>query len=126
MYRIRAKNMSCGTYQQFLHKLRVCGIFQPGKIQVIKRCVVLSYSVMSNLRGPRTVAHQAPLSMELFQARTPQWVAISISPALGIEPSSRVFCPGRQILYHLRHQMGWVRSYQVATCQTDGSTLSPS
>ena len=37
-------------------------------------------SVMSNsLLTPRTVAHQAPLSMEILQARTLEWVAMPSS-----------------------------------------------
>ena len=45
-------------------------------------CAVLSRSVMSNSVTPWTVAHQAPLSMGILQARILEWVAI---------PSSRGF-----------------------------------
>ena len=39
-----------------------------------------SLSVVSDsLRSPRTVAYQAPQSMEIFQARVLEWVAISFS-----------------------------------------------
>ena len=43
-------------------------------------CAVHSHSVMSNsLRPPWTVAHQAPLSMAILQARILEWVAIPCS-----------------------------------------------
>ena len=54
-----------------------------------KECAVLSCSVMSDFATPWTVAHQAPLSMGILQARTLEWVAISYSkgsPDPGIEP----------------------------------------
>ena len=42
-------------------------------------CAVLSNLVVSNSATPWTVAHQAPLSMEFFQARLLEWVAIPSS-----------------------------------------------
>ena len=43
------------------------------------------------LRGPMTIAHQAPLSMGILQARILEWVAVPSSWDLsdpGIEPAS--------------------------------------
>ena len=37
--------------------------------------LVLSHSVMSDSATPRTVAHQAPLSMGILQTRILEWVA---------------------------------------------------
>ena len=51
-----------------------------------------------------TVAHQAPLSIGILQARILEWVAMSSSrgsPHPGVKPWSPVL---RQILYHLSHQ----------------------
>ena len=58
---------------------------------------------MSNSVTPSTVAHQAPLSMGILQARILEWVSM---------PSSRGSTQGlnsgllhyRQILYDLSHQ----------------------
>ena len=52
---------------------------------------------------PWTVARHAPLSMGFF--RQAYWSGLPFPtpgglPDLGIEPASRVFCIGRQILYH--------------------------
>ena len=38
-------------------------------------CYVLSHSVMSDSVIPWTVAHQAPLSMGILQARIQEWIA---------------------------------------------------
>ena len=52
-----------------------------------------------------TVAHQAPLSMEILQARILEWVAMPSSRGIfssqGLNPG---LLPYRQILYHLSHQ----------------------
>ena len=52
-----------------------------------------------------TVAHQAPLSMEILQARILEWVAMpspaGFIPTQGLNPCLP-HC--RQILYHLSHQ----------------------
>ena len=48
-----------------------------------------SHWVVSNSCNPWTVAHKAPLSMGLFQARILEWVAISFSKGsseTGVEP----------------------------------------
>ena len=42
-------------------------------------CAVLSHSVVSDSVTPWTVAHQAPLSMGILQARVLEWVAIPYS-----------------------------------------------
>ena len=39
-------------------------------------CVVLSHSVVPDSATPWTVAHQAPLSMGILQARILEWVAM--------------------------------------------------
>ena len=51
----------------------------PGKPpeDTVQCCAVLSYSVMSDSVTPWTVAHQAPLSMGILQARILEWVAMS-------------------------------------------------
>ena len=53
---------------------------------------------------PRTVAHQAPLSMGILQARILEWVAMPSSRGSS-QPRdwthvSQVSCIGRQVLYH--------------------------
>ena len=57
------------------------------------------------LWDPWTVAHQAPLSMEILQARILEWVAMpssgGISPTQGVNPGLP-HC--RWFLYHLSHQ----------------------
>ena len=53
--------------------------------------VALSCSVMSDSATPWTVAHQAPLSMGILQAKILEWVAMPSSRGssqLGIEPRS--------------------------------------
>ena len=55
---------------------------------------------------PWTVAHQAPLSLGILQARTLEWVAQlpllqGIFPTQGLKPDL-LHC--RQILYHLSYQ----------------------
>ena len=53
------------------------------------KCKSLSHVRLS--ATPWTVVHQAPLSMGILQARTPEWVAIPFSrdlPYPGIEPGS--------------------------------------
>ena len=62
-------------------------------------CVcVLSCAVMSNSVIPWTIAHQAPISMEILQARILERVVISWP-----RDQTHVFCvscTGRRILYH--------------------------
>ena len=49
-------------------------------IYVCMYLLLFSHSVMSDpFATPWTVAHQAPLPMEIFQARILKWVAISSS-----------------------------------------------
>ena len=56
---------------------------------------------------PGTVAHQAPLSMGILQAKILEWVAISFSRgssrARDRTHTSYVSCIGRRVLYHQRH-----------------------
>ena len=40
---------------------------------------VISLSIVSDSETPWTVARQAPLSMGIFQARRPEWVAMPSS-----------------------------------------------
>ena len=66
-----------------------------------RECSVVSKSFVT----PRTVAHQAPLSMEFSRSGILEWVAIFTSrgsPQLthGSNSCSWVSCTGRQILYH--------------------------
>ena len=68
---------------------------------------------------PWTVAHQAPLSMGwIFQARMLEWVAISFSRGSS-QPKdrTRVFCPGRWILYHWASYM-YVYTYMTRHTNT--------
>ena len=46
---------------------------------VSTQCVYVSHSVMSDSATPWTVAHQAPLLMEILQARILEWVAVPFS-----------------------------------------------
>ena len=55
---------------------------------------------MPNSATPWTVARQAPLVHEVFQARRLEWVVIFLLE--GIFPT-QVSCIGRWILYHLHH-----------------------
>ena len=65
-------------------------------------CVCVSHSVRSDSTTPRTVGHQASLSMALFLARILEWVAIQgIFVIQGSNPSLLDY---RQILYNLSHQ----------------------
>ena len=67
-------------------------------------CAVLSCSVMSDSATPQTVAHQAPLSIGILQARKLEQVAMpslqGIFPTQGSNPGLP-HC--RWILYHLSH-----------------------
>ena len=76
-----------------------CGGYD--KVVVVVMCAC---SVVSDLVTPWTVAHQAPLSMRLFQARIPEWVATSYSRGSSGPRDqtciSCVSCVGRQILYY--------------------------
>ena len=61
--------------------------------------LVVSYSL-----APWTVAHQAPLSVELTRPRILEWVAISY-PGGSSQPRDQmqvscISCIGNQILYH--------------------------
>ena len=64
---------------------------------------VLSHSVMSDSVQPHRpyVAHQAPLSMGILQARILEWIAMPSSSGIFPTQGSN---PGLQILYHLNHQ----------------------
>jgi len=66
---------------------------------------LLSRSVISDSATPWTVAHQAPVSMEIPQARLLEWVAMPSSRRLS-QPrdQTQVSLNCRPILYHLRHQ----------------------
>ena len=68
-------------------------------------CVVFSFSVVSDSFWPHGLhaARQAPLSMEILQARILEWLSWSFPgdlPNPGIEPS---LLQCRWILYHLSH-----------------------
>ena len=65
------------------------------------------FSPVQLFATPRTVAHQAPLSVEFFLARILEWVAISILQ--GIFPTQGLnlgLLHCRQIPYHLNPQGG--------------------
>ena len=50
---------------------------------------------------PRTVAHQAPLSMGILQARILEWVAVSSSRGSSRpRDGTHVSCIGKRILYY--------------------------
>ena len=62
---------------------------------------------MSDSLRPHGLAHQAPLSMEILQARTLEWVAICFSR---VSSQSRdqthiscISCSGNRVLYHYCH-----------------------
>ena len=80
-------------------------------------CVLSHFSCGPFFATPWTVAHQAPLSVGILQARTLEWVAMPSSRG-SFQPRDRihvsyVFCIGRQVLYlqhHLGHsiwRLGW-------------------
>ena len=65
------------------------------------------FSCVQLLATPWTVGHQAPLSMEILQARTLEWVAMPSSRGSS-RPRDRIHishvsCVGRQVLYHSYH-----------------------
>ena len=63
---------------------------------------MLNHSVMSNSVTPRTLAHQAPLSMGILQATILEWVAM---------PSSRGYLPDQGLnsgLPHCRWILDWL------------------
>ena len=69
-----------------------------------ENCILCHFSPVWLLVTLWTLAHQAPLSMGILQARILGWFAISSSGDLsnpGIEPACHVSCTGRQVLYHL-------------------------
>ena len=59
-------------------------------------CALLSHSVVSNSEIPQTVAHQAPLSTRILQARILEWVAIS-SFRGSSQPRDRIRVPALQV-----------------------------
>ena len=90
--------------------LHLCGMME--RILLISQrhtfscvCVcVCTHSVVSDFATPQTVAHQAPLSMGILQARILKWVIISYSRR-SFWPRDWTYvscfsCIGRQILYH--------------------------
>ena len=101
---------SCINAAQVLHdppaahvKSRLSG----RRWQLLTSCNRVSHSVTSDSVTPRTVAHQAPLSMEFS---IPEWKNNGVSrhsllqgifPTQGLNPAV-LQC--RQILYHLSHQ----------------------
>ena len=74
-------------------------------MQTIEYCAVLSRSVMCDSAMPWTIAHQAPLSMGILQARILEWVAMPSSKGIfltqGLNPGL-LHC--RWILYQLSYQ----------------------
>ena len=71
----------------------------------IKHTCMFSHSIMPQFFvTPWTIACQAPLSIEFFQARILEWVAISYSRGSSRPRDqthvSCVSCTGREILYH--------------------------
>ena len=84
----------------------------PGPGQALAGLVLAVFGGRAGVSRPESgrrscgssAAHQVPLSMEFFQARTLEWVAISYSRG-SFRPRNQtrvscVSCPGRQILYH--------------------------
>ena len=87
----------------------------------------ISHSVMSDwivkwkslscvwlLATPWTVAHQAPLSMEILQARILEWVAISFSRGSSWLRDRTQVLHCRQILYCLNYQGSPILMYTSA------------
>ena len=68
-------------------------------------CAVLSHSVVSDSVTPWTVAHQAPLSMGILQARILEWVATHPSPVdFPVQESNWSLLHCRWILHQLSYQ----------------------
>ena len=66
-------------------------------------CVLSHFSRVRLSATPWTVAHQAPLSMEILQARILEWVAM-LSSKVSSQSRDRarvsyVSCIGRRVLY---------------------------
>ena len=87
---------------------------------------MLSHSVVSDsLWPPRTVAHQAPLSMGILQARILEWGCHALLQGIfstqGLNPGLPHF---RWILYNLSHQGSpWIQEW-IAYPSSRGSSQS--
>ena len=60
---------------------------------------------------PWTVAHQAPLSMEILQARIVEWVAISFSSFLG-KPLKILFANGNNKMWNFKWKLEFGEPWQ--------------
>ena len=67
----------------------------------MKRKKVKLLSRVQLFATPWTIAYQTPQSMEIFQARVLEWVAISFFPTQELNAG---LLHHRQMLYHLSHQ----------------------
>jgi len=70
-------------------------------------CVLGCFSCVRFFETLGTIACQAPVSMEILQARILEWVAMPASRGYS-QPRDRthvshVSCIGRQVLYHSHH-----------------------
>ena len=74
----------------------MCACVLSGSVKRVKR--------VDSLATPWTVAHQAPLPMEFFQTRIPEWAAMPSSRGSSQpKDQTQVFCVsciGKRILYH--------------------------
>ena len=62
---------------------------------------LISYPQIVVVVNPRTVAHEAPLSMGFPRPRILEWVAVSFSRGSSRPTDqTRVSCIGRRTLYH--------------------------
>ena len=67
-------------------------------------CYVFShFSHVQLFETPGTVAHQAPLSLKILQARILEWVAVPSSRESSGSNISFISCIGKQALYHKDH-----------------------
>ena len=83
-------------------KFKTFGYIEPSCFYHVVVAVVFRHWVISDsFVTPWTVAHQAPLSMRIFQARILQWVAITFSRGSSWPRNwTCTSCFGRRILYH--------------------------
>ena len=82
-------------------------ILPNSNIQILYVSMLSRFSQVRLFATPWTVARQAPLSMEILQARILEWVAMPSSRG-SPQPrdwtgSSYFSCMGRWVLYHQRH-----------------------
>ena len=86
-------------------------------------CECALCSVVSDSATPWTVAHQAPLSMGILQARILEWVAVpSCSGSSPPRDQTCISCIGRQILYcwAVWEALCWIPYFSLYSHESSG------